>query len=712
VTGPALFLSPVGVALLLAQSVTSVPPPRVQTVRAPGLAVQIPAPQAAAPAAAASAAPIEERNKYAPGNVIISFEGGVVGEDVGAVLLKLANAPNLLKSVPYAVAEGDSPCAIMVGFGYPKPCSDSLLKTLDILNPKLLPSRGHLHAGERMMLPDAWIRPYRTGRVFSGAVATEQRRSDVIKRGWTHLNLGVAKISGSTERVDFDAYDLIIPTADAHRQTLMLQRVSALKSANVRVNAVPFTASAAAAYSIEDPGAYQQQCSKVPPTTPQTIDYRQYADSDGDAASLVSARPEGSRPATVYLLDVALDPSPNLDSAAPAPAAWHCNWSNSADPRHHSTHLASIIASRSNGFGFIGLSPTAAIVSYELLTPNPAVQTRLDVPPGRDVALADFLLDNVVQGTPQVFLVATTIPYEPSYHVTMQIDPPRRFDRQLEHNIQALQPLFVVAAGQDAHPIALSPRAPMSPQNLGDQRNVIVVTACDDCRRDSPTLLKEANYSVEGGDFVQIAAPGGQPMLGWVDHQSIGAASGTSQAAAFAAGIAAEMLSRWPSNYALAETVKKRLQVTSWPLYPRVGVPSDDSDHVATGIVDPVLALLDPSVTWLKDDQRWRQIRVRGFSSDTLQLQQSTGTPIWLLGKSVARIVRVSAPEDAPAYVVYTDAARRTGHAELIGKVMRDGPLEADPALAIVQCTGPPIPLSGVRDLIIANRGIAGQPCG
>jgi hypothetical protein len=74
--------------------------------------------------------------------------------------------------------------------------------------------------------------------------------------------------------------------------------------------------------------------------------------------------------------------------------------------------------------------------------------------------------------------------------------------------------------------------------------------------------------------------------------------SGTSQATAFVAGLASAMVSRFPDIYKDAAQVKVRLQATSMPIE-LIGDPSA-SDKLATGVIDPSFAILDPRKYWLK----------------------------------------------------------------------------------------------------------------
>src|SRR5260370_32579401 len=148
----------------------------------------------------------------------------------------------------------------------------------------------------------------------------------------------------------------------------------------------------------------------------------------------------------------------------------------------------------------------------------------------------------------------------------------------------------------------------MAPENMGDCDNVIVVTACLDCKSAAPKIPEWANYSTSG--FVHIAAYGDIVLsTGSDDHLTI-VPGGTSPSAAFVAGVASAMVSKWPKTYKdLAWLVKFRLQVTSTP-----ALTGTDALKVNAGIMDAEVAFENPERDYLstveeknkaKDTQGW-----------------------------------------------------------------------------------------------------------
>jgi hypothetical protein len=132
--------------------------------------------------------------------------------------------------------------------------------------------------------------------------------------------------------------------------------------------------------------------------------------------------------------------------------------------------------------------------------------------------------------------------------------------------------------------------------NLGDLKNVIVVTACDPCDDENATIWPRSNFSHE---FVHVAAPG-QDMPGPAyDRAYTVAGPGTSQATAFVGSVVADMISCYPDEYVsddfskavFAGRVKLWLQLTSRPL------KADEARaKLSAGVVDPRAALNDPDL--------------------------------------------------------------------------------------------------------------------
>ena len=85
--------------------------------------------------------------------VVVSFEGGIVGDNMSLVLDILARQPGGLPTEIYVVKQGDySVCTILAARGYPEPCT-KLAASIDRLNPVSLPGSRGIKVGDAVLLP-------------------------------------------------------------------------------------------------------------------------------------------------------------------------------------------------------------------------------------------------------------------------------------------------------------------------------------------------------------------------------------------------------------------------------------------------------------------------------------------------------------------------------------------------------------------------------
>ena len=434
----------------------------------------------------------------------------------------------------------------------------------------------------------------------------------------------------------------------------------------------------------------------------------------------------------MLLIDVPLQPSPNLYPAygtvAPTPG-WTCHWAEFHAALHHSTFLAGYIDGESSTYGFKGLAPSVTVSGFEWAKQKSAGSDDLVASTAdRSLRLADLINAHSLDGGPQrVFVAAVDFdPWDRSLVLGQLRNADLRFTRKLEKTIRDRRPLLIVAAGQPSDgsdPVPLSPQAPLFPQNLGDLPNVIVVSACDPCSPAHPRLIPQANFGTGEQRYVHVAAPG-SPTPGWISENAIGAGTGgTSESAAYVAGIVAAMISYFPDSYNEPAAVKSRLQVTSRPL-PRWidGNRSDDPDKIAAGIVDPVLALLDPSAHWLKDGGKYRKVKIKAWSANTFLFQNPSNDHDNYVSTNAIRRITQSA-DGANWVAVYSDRSLDRaveGDAEPApGEVRRISPavVAKQPAQTITLCdvAGGPTrqrSLPDIDDLIISIKGVGDNECG
>lgn len=338
---------------------------------------------------------------------------------------------------------------------------------------------------------------------------------------------------------------------------------------------------------------------------------------------------------------------PHADNAAalespqgPRPTA--CREVDFVKKRHHGNMILGILASAHNGYAFSGMSPGASVSAYYW-------GGGLD-----ETVLWRFYSETQAPATPQIFVLPFPFskfdtPVGPMDDAQRQFfaklwstdtdaeetaennwgirpelaDPDSRFlGKEINRVIRDMSAsLFVVAAGQNK--VELRALTPTSPQNLGDLKNVIVVGGCENCYTQYPTLWEKSNYSVPGGRYVHILAPATAlvPVLVGTSGKEASVTStagGTSAASAFVSGVAGQMMACYPRLYtARPDQVKLRLTVTSQPL-----LNPSDIERVDGGVVDPDVAMLAPTETWLKlQGSKIEQVEFQNWCGASLQVE-------------------------------------------------------------------------------------------
>lgn len=656
----------------------------------------------------------------APG-VIVSFEGGVVGNDLARVLKTLAGQntkANVLPSKRYVVQRGESVCSIIDKLGYPPPC-EKLIEVFVEMNPRLLSSgRSVLKPGESLSVPDIHISEYAASKAVSGDNLADVKRQAQIVRNWGALDPLVTTTSSETARVDYKAYEIFIamPTDEAARNA-ETQILKSSNSANVLVDVlVQRRKKGEQLYNTNSLSAetFKQTCSDGS-ALKATVSYADYFEPDPDATQVVMMPSSTSiAKVTVYIIDTQVVESPNLYPAFGAnkpTLPWVCRYRTDIPESAHATHLASIVASQGNGFGFLGLAPFASVKSINWVAVDSAGKL-IPASESRDIDLARLIGTAEKGGLPlNVYLAAAdwNLPNSAGTPLTNSDD---RFRRRLPKTVHDVRPLIIAAAGQSespAPPLALSTLSSVYPQNLGDLENVVVVSACSNCGRASPKLMDGVWYSTPDQRLVHVAAPGGMAVPGWVNADSVGAFHGTSQAAAFVAGIAAKMIGVYPDSYVQPKLIKTRIQVTSWPIPPTDTGPAD-GDKVATGIVDPLLALLNPEQHWIKEGGLWRSVKIKKLFPNQFVFRDTNGFDQNQGNGAVYRIVSQRSNATGSNWTIYSDP-NQTGPAHL-GDVQRQyvASWKADtPQLVLCDGTAKPIPI--LDDVIIALRGVRDDEC-
>ena len=623
---------------------------------------------------------------------VIRFEGGAVADNVAKVLQVVAKAGHLATE-KRALVPRQSACALYGSrMGLPGTCTSPMLALAQQLNPGVGPVQ-RLRPGQAVVVPAVELRTYeyrvkydRYERNDAEQIAQRARSSD------PYMVKQEANRDGTTRFV-YRGFELKVPVASDAELDALMERLGGLQSQNVIMSATRQAKRNYKLYAFEEPRRYFQGCAQGASSQ----------GSQGHLALLMGTRPAQCRVACtagsdcpeVILIDTPVDAHPDLNSALlpvvaplPAPPA-SCHTTPFDEARHHGTHLAGIIAAGDNGFGIVGVNPAALVVPVLRTTP--------------DHELADWIARRDDGAGFPIYAFASN--WEGGD--ALENDNARFFRYAIARAIRNVRPLWITAAGDEGREVrTVWPRGPM---NLGDQPNVVVVTACDDCGS-RPTLLKPSNWS---SSLVHLAAPG-KDIPSTVGSGEYAVASGTSQATAFVAGVASAMQACFPGYYTRPHRIKSRLQVTSRPFPGELPEQERADARLAAGVLDPTVALLDPTGDWIKLEgadhtsqplRQWLQDKVAIL--DPVTRKDVAGSPVST--RAIYRIVEVPGPDgDARRhFVVFAKLDDQQG------AVVRIGPgLIADETKPLVEtCAGRKLNLSEMEDLLLSFPITNPRPC-
>lgn len=642
---------------------------------------------------------IEGINKsadYDDNTISIYFRGGLAGENIAQVLEKLYSVVENLPVRSYVIEPNDSVCQVLSDAKYPSPCRPylPLIERLSALK-----DANVVWVGQEVKFPDVELVVFRSSRPVGNL---EGPMLDNIVENWSHLNIDITtnKRDGKT-RIEFDTFEVRVKAPDEETRDKLVDQFLALDVPNTFIETAGFGTYDGKTYQVTE-SQVRQSCD-TGEIQNNPVDYSTFTGSVISDLDIASGRITFAATKTkpkVFVLDVEMTASPNLDENAPS--VWDCEW-HEWKPEYHATHLAGIVASRTNGHGFIGLEPTTDVIARpyrKVEGENTVIVTSEFNNYPRMFSWmyrnADFL---------PIYLMASSYRTRQDYGDEVIRRESDRFESQrwaIEKFIKEAEPLLIIAAGQEVgeDPIDIRFNTPLAPQNLGDQRNVISVASCVDCSEPTAKIDPISNYSEDG--MVHVAAPGGDKIPGWVNNQGIGASRGTSQASAFTAGVAARMLARFPEFYVTSDRVKQRIQSTSRPMVDENGDLSKSANKIAAGIVDPRLAMLDPRQDWQKDMSGWRSIKVEKLSKMNANFVDAINQKENIDLSRVRRIVQHSGGQ----FTLYL--AERPGPGSNEGAIERKHFFQIDPDedASLILCDGTKIPLRDILDFLPRAGGV------
>jgi hypothetical protein len=676
------------------------------------------------------------------GRLIIEFEGGTVGAEIARVLELLAQNPGTMPVKPYILEKDDIDSCRMVERSIqvpPQHCGPQVLGALQLFAAAQLGRRSGktaFRAGDTILVPNIGVESYIFRRAFDPSSVHEQTSANRILGNpeWGKVlreeSPRSVKPKDKTTRLAFNGLRWIARIENA--RAVDRAEVTAFKlirpNVNVYVERAPRLRSFAPKRFAEvTPSKYFSLCREGLDTAGLTAAYRKYLGFDFDASRTKQCEEPATIPPRVIVIDSAvaknpdipLNQTPSQSVLSEASASTNCvpsgTWNRDA---HHGTYLSGIVASRGAYSRFVGLSRSAVI--QNILWGSTEIQDHaLKEEIGAIYDRADggakiFLFASNFQGLDEAarnpLLRDTIWAMSGDTLSTSDFANPEIRIRYVALNrfiARDLRPLFIVAAGQresgSGDELRLTSR--LSPQNIGNFRNVIVVTACTDCNSPQAQLWDNANYGAPGAHLVHLAAPGGDTIPGILDESTVGAPAhgGTSAAAAFAAGVAADMMACYPTYYSEDDgRVKERMLLTARP-----NIRAEDRAKIPAGTINPALALANPRKSWLKIPGPDDPVEIEAFEhwcGSLLELRKADG------GDDIARLKFARRVTNIAADVFEVREFERTSDPSgLLDQTMAfyaRGPGEADPqerigAVKMPGRTTCALKLGNVQDLIL-----------
>jgi hypothetical protein len=558
--------------------------------------------------------------------LVVRLEGGMVSPDASAVLRILCGL-GLVQVVHHKVETGEYVESIYSQqLGLPR--NPSLIKLADALNNVSFENKV-LHVGDDIRYPDAHFTTYPFSLKLDSSSEKQKYQLSNTQVYWSNLVRSRENLKelNSVTKVTLTGYQLLVRSNSATLLSAAAHKIAALGSYNILV--VSEAQSTKANYfSLQNASEYWDRYRKAPSMV--------WGD-EGLIGSLIkydnppSCAADAGGP-QIVLIDTPLYHHPDIDSSIvnvdeskgsiESPPEKTENGMETQVTKlgsykrevDHGTHIVGIISSQKNGFGFVGVQPSARIYSmdWDLLRSSTASL----------VALADEIERRDRQDPYSLYLFASEWPNS----ANMNYDLTMRLTRDvIAKKIESVGPLWIVAAGnaENSPQVDISESTPSYPMNLGDLKNVIVVTACAGCYGDTPRLMQTANYSTKS--FVHIAAPG-DDIPSATSGGQYDTASGTSEAVAFVAAVASSMITCSPTHYTNKPAAMKfRLQLTARP-----SLMAEDAKKVTGGVLDANLALRDPNKNWIKYSgaKYYSDFSPKGWCRDRLLMNGEDGGPL------------------------------------------------------------------------------------
>jgi hypothetical protein len=595
------------------------------------------------PAQAAEPAP--KKKEEDNWSLIVRLEGGLYAKNSIEILTKLVDLEGILPIKEYEIKNksSESICKIIQSeINLPGGCwSDLVMTFTQKLNQELIDEKG-LYKTKTIKLPNIKFKPYLFSKVFNQKIKKDKIRFENIKDHWKIPGISFQVEDNGRAKVEATGWRLEFSNLKRNLKSKAYNELLSLGLKNViyhTVNNVEGTPKYNSTKIFITPQKYMDQCpildnpenegayfkmvsSKIMRDTFTTSKCMNGCTNGNCTEVVIIDNPIALHDDIVQgLLDTGPDGvanPPNEAASIQCPSPLVSEFGN----EHHGTHLACMVGCRHNKKYFLGLCPNAAIHSIDWTTL-------------KDDKLKTKILESFRIKPPEgkrVFLFASEFNY-PEEIVTsgFLLDPDLRTEISPLTAFKDNDLLLVSAIGQigekeflsGLQPTLINEHRANSPMNVGHEySNVVIVTACKDCKGENLSLWDRVNYAHDPR-FVHVAAPAIN-IPGIADKSSYGKPSGSSQAAGYVAGLAAAMITQSPTTYVWAKDVKVRLQVTSQPilsiLKKRIKNLTNAANkikgpEISGGVVDVMASLLDPSKHWLQttDWNNRKEVSVLGW---------------------------------------------------------------------------------------------------
>lgn len=516
----------------------------------------------------------------------IRLEGGDLSLSGLHVLRTLSHAKMLrVTDTTLTKGEHESVCSVFIeGTNLPGGCTQGLIDFATRLN-RFKESPTRLAEGTKVFYPKAEFEKYEYEKQYNLSTAEDRNElaDDRRKAGQYMSPESTKSRSGRFIEYTFEAYKLKLTLPKGQSSEDLIRKLNAYPGVFVVKEPSSAQEKKPSGYSM---ASFEEQV--IPAfcngnATPEEP-YSKLVGLNSLSFRDCAQEPSGSC-AEIVILDQPIAHNPEIDGAVEGLSGAQPTGQETlcTDPqtlgiaRFHSTHMAGIIVSKKNDKAFIGLHPSARLVQG--WADDGEIANRVQARRNRDAM--------------QVYLYARSWKLGPPFAAGDRlIKPESRTENIVAKRIHNLQEnLWIVAAGQPSKEGLLTVseidgHLNLGPMNSGDQENVLVVSGCTECGSGAARLWNQGHFSKQ---FVHVAAPA-DLIVSTATAGSFTWAQGTSQAAAFVAGVVSALVSDWPTSYKFASRVKERLQYTATP-FPDAA----DREKLAAGIINPDLALRDPN---------------------------------------------------------------------------------------------------------------------